>query len=93
MKNLDVKIPIGKITYISGVSGSGKSTLANVISETCSAGKPIHCKSYSSPINIKHSIRVNRQPIGKNPRSMIISYLGIYDAIRDLFAETDDAKN
>lgn len=92
LKNVDVKIPYGKITCISGVSGSGKSTLAKVVADSCENQRPINCKKISNIAKIKKVLYVNQQPIGKTPRSTVISYLGIYDSIRQLFASTEKAK-
>ena len=82
--NLDVKFPIGKITTITGQSGVGKTTLASAI--------------YDAAINdsqkkyFKYTYLVNQKPIGKNPRSTLVSYLGIYENIRTLLANTETAK-
>lgn len=92
LKNIDVKIPYGKISCISGVSGSGKSTLAKVIANSCEKQRPINCRKISNIAKIRKVLYVNQQPIGKTPRSTVISYLGIYDNIRQLFANTEDAK-
>ena len=93
LKNVDVKIPYGRITCISGVSGSGKSTLAKVIANSCEKQRPFNCKKISNMSKVKKVMYVNQQPIGKTPRSTVISYLGIYDSIRQLFANTEKAKN
>lgn len=92
LKNLDVSIPYGRITCISGVSGSGKSTLATVLAECCEKQKASKCKSISNISKLKKVLYVNQQPIGKTPRSTVVSYLGIFDSIRDLFANTKEAK-
>ena len=81
-----IKIPIGGITCISGVSGSGKSSLANVISKCIEKRTNINCRSISGLENIKRAVVVNQNPIGKTPRSTVVSYLEIYDEIRSLFA-------
>lgn len=91
LHNVDVDIPIGQITCISGVSGSGKSSLTEVISKSC---KGKRSKTYKEVINsekIKKVLYVNQQPIGKTPRSTVISYLEIYDVIRNKFACCDMA--
>ena len=92
IKDQDVSIPIGSITCITGVSGSGKSSLAEVIAACFEKRSSKYCKSFHGGESIKRLIRVNQAPIGKNPRSTVVSYLGIYDDIRKLFAETESAK-
>ena len=88
----NVQFPIGGITCITGVSGSGKSSLASVIAE-CYTGHGIkYCKSATNMDEVHRVIRVDQAPIGKTPRSTIISYLGIYDEIRNLYASTVEAK-
>lgn len=87
INNQSVKIPIGGITCISGVSGSGKSSLVNVISKCIERRTNINCKSISGFENIKRAVVVNQNPIGKTPRSTVVSYLEIYDEIRSLFAK------
>ncbi len=92
IKNQDVKIPIGGITCVTGVSGSGKSSLVSVISKCVSRRTSVNCEKFESGTNIKRVIEVNQSPIGKTPRSTIVSYLEIFDEIRDLFAQTLAAK-
>lgn len=85
--NQSTKIPIGGITCITGVSGSGKSTLASVISKCIERQTNVNCKKINGLENIKRVIVVNQNPIGKTPRSTVVSYLEIYDEIRSLFAK------
>lgn len=92
IKHQDVYIPIGAITCITGVSGSGKTTLTSVISSCFERKNSTHCKSFDSGSAIKRVLKVNQAPIGKTPRSTIVSYLEIYDEIRILFSKTDSAK-
>lgn len=92
IKNQNVRLPIGGITCITGVSGSGKSTLASVISKCFQRKTNIYCESFSGKSLVKKVIEVNQAPIGKTPRSTIVSYLEIYDEIRTLFSKTDTAK-
>lgn len=92
LKNIDVRIPIGSVTCISGVSGSGKSSLTDIIEEVCDRGESSYCSAAEGTKNVKKILRVNQQPIGKTARSTVISYLDIYDSIRDIFASTDTAK-
>lgn len=90
--NQDVRFPIGGITCITGVSGSGKSTFISVISKCFDRKTSINCESFSGGNSIRRVIEVNQAPIGKTPRSTIVSYLEIFDDIRSLFAKTDTAK-
>lgn len=92
IKNQDACLPIGGITCITGVSGSGKSTLTSVISKCFERKNSVYCKSFSGANLIKRVIEVNQSPIGKTPRSTIVSYLGIFDEIRTLFSRTTVAK-
>ena len=92
IKGQDVSVPIGCITCITGVSGSGKSSLAEVIDACFAKRSSKYCKSFYGGDSIKRVLRVNQAPIGKNPRSTVVSYLEIYDEIRALFEKTDSAK-
>lgn len=89
----NVRFPIGGITCITGVSGSGKSTLASVIVRCFSRKSDNALGTVQGGKNIRRVIQVNQAPIGKTPRSTIVSYLEIYDEIRTLFSETDAAKH
>lgn len=91
LKGIDVHIPMGAVSCISGVSGSGKSSLADVLEEVCERGESAHCAGASGNTPLKKVMRVNQQPIGKTARSTVVSYLGIYDDIRELFAKTEGA--
>lgn len=88
----NVCIPEGEITCITGVSGSGKTSLTYVVSKCFESKINSYCKSFSTSGTIKRVLQVNQSPIGKTPRSTIVSYLEIYDEIRNLFAKTDAAK-
>lgn len=92
LKNINFNLPIGKIICITGVSGSGKSSISEVIEECCSKGDSAYCQKFSKPGIIRRVQRMNQKPIGKTPRSTVVSYLGIYDAIRDLFASIPQAQ-
>lgn len=91
LKKISVKIPLGGVTCISGVSGSGKSSLSDIIEQCCAKGESEFCEMTTGLDSLKRVMRVNQRPIGKTARSTVVSYLGIYDAIRDVFAETVDA--
>ena len=87
INNQDCLIPLGAITFITGVSGSGKSTLAeDVIFSSLSRKQPVHCKRISAPRSYKVHF-VDQQPIGKTSRSSVISYLKISNEIRKIFAD------
>lgn len=92
IKNQSVKFPIGGITCITGVSGSGKTTLTTVVASSLSSKNGGYCESVTGDVGIKKVLQVNQAPIGKTPRSTVVSYLDIYDEIRSLFAHTETAK-
>lgn len=84
--------PIGGITCITGVSGSGKSTLATAIAESLDKNTAKKYGEIYDGESIKRIIKVNQSPIGKTPRSTVVSYLDIFDEIRMLFSKTSVAK-
>ncbi len=99
LKNIDVKIPLGKFVCITGVSGSGKSTLINEILVKTLRKKingakiiPGKCDGVIGIENLEKVIEIDQSPIGRTPRSNPATYTGVFDNIRDLFAETIDAK-
>ena len=99
LKNIDVKIPLGTLTLVTGVSGSGKSTLVNeIIYKGIAAklyrskGKPGKFKRINGLKNIDKIIDIDQQPIGRTPRSNPATYTGVFDSIRELFSLTQDAK-
>ena len=99
LKNLMVKIPLGTLTLVTGVSGSGKSTLVNEILYKGIAsrlyhakGKPGRHKAIRGLENIDKIIDIDQQPIGRTPRSNPATYTGVFDAIRQLFAQASEAK-
>lgn len=92
IKGQTVRFPVGGITCITGVSGSGKSTLAEVIASCFEGRAEGYCDSFGGGDSIKRTIRVNQAPVGKTPRSTVVSYLGIFDEIRSLFAKTGAAR-
>ena len=99
LKNIDVKFPLGVFTCVPGVSGSGKSTLVNEILYKTVAQKlnganekPGKCKSVKGIENIDKIINIDQSPIGRTPRSNPATYTGVFDEIRDIFAETNEAK-
>ncbi len=99
LKNLNVKIPLGTLTLVTGVSGSGKSTLVNEILYKGIAsrlyhakGKPGAHKKIKGLEHIDKIIDIDQQPIGRTPRSNPATYTGVFDAIRELFSQTSEAK-
>lgn len=99
LKNLDVKIPLGVFTCVTGVSGSGKSSLINeVLYKNLakklygSSEKGGKCKEIVGIENIDKIINIDQSPIGRTPRSNPATYTGVFDYIRDIFANTNEAK-
>ena len=99
LKNIDVKIPLGVMTCVTGVSGSGKSSLVNEILYKSLARKlnrariiPGKHKCIEGVEQLDKVIDIDQSPIGRTPRSNPATYTGVFDQIRDLFAATADAK-
>lgn len=92
IKAQNVRFPIGGITCITGVSGSGKSTMASVVAKCLDKRSAKHCDAFRGVDTIKRVIQVNQAPVGKTPRSTVVSYLGIFDEIRAIFSKTDKAR-
>ena len=99
LKNINVKFPLGKFICVTGVSGSGKSTLVNEIlykvvmnSVYKSKEKPGKHKSVKGLENIDKVVDISQAPIGRTPRSNPATYTGVFDDIREVFAETKEAK-
>lgn len=99
LKNIDVKIPLGVFTVVTGVSGSGKSTLINDILYNSLAAKlhgarlrPAEHKEIKGLENIDKIINIDQSPIGRTPRSNPATYTGVFDFIRELFSQTNEAK-
>ena len=99
LKNISVKFPLGVFNCVTGVSGSGKSTLVNeILYKTItkqlngSNEKPGKCKEVVGIDKIDKIINIDQSPIGRTPRSNPATYTGVFDTIRDIFANTNEAK-
>ncbi len=99
LKNVDVSIPLGTLTCVTGVSGSGKSSLVNEVLNKSLLGKLNHartrpgaCRCICGMENLDKVIDIDQSPIGRTPRSNPATYTGLFNDIRDLFASTADAK-
>lgn len=99
LKNIDVGFPLGEFIAVTGVSGSGKSTLVNMILKRALAQKLNHNSEKTGKYqkiegveNIEKIIDIDQTPIGRTPRSNPATYTGVFDDIRGLFAQTNQAK-
>lgn len=82
LQGLDVDVPLGVLTAVTGVSGSGKSSLVGGVLPAVAAGHPL----------VDRVVQVDQKPIGRTPRSNLATYTGLFDAVRAAFAATDDAE-
>ncbi len=99
LKDVDVEIPLGTLTCVTGVSGSGKSSLVNEVLNKTLLGKLNHartrpgaCRCVEGIEYLDKVIDIDQSPIGRTPRSNPATYTGLFNDIRDLFASTADAK-
>ncbi|HWM45271.1 MAG TPA: excinuclease ABC subunit UvrA, partial [Burkholderiales bacterium] len=93
LKNVEVRIPLGRLVAVTGVSGSGKSTLArDVLFNSFQEKRSVGCKSIKGRERVERVLEVDQTPIGKTPRSCPATYVGFYDSIRKLFADTTEAR-
>ena len=99
LKNVDVSVPLGTLTCVTGVSGSGKSSLVNEVLNKSLRGtlnhartRPGACRGIRGVEHLDKVIDIDQSPIGRTPRSNPATYTGLFNDIRDLFASTNDAK-
>ncbi len=99
LKNINVKFPLGKFICVTGVSGSGKSTLVNdilfnALTKKVYKSKVVvgNCKEVKGMDNVDKVVHITQDPIGRTPRSNPATYVGVFDDIRDVFAEMKEAK-
>jgi excinuclease ABC subunit A len=93
LQGADARIPLDRLSVVTGVSGSGKSTLArDVLFASLKHGKPVGCKAVAGAKLLDRVLEVDQTPIGKTPRSCPATYVGFWDAIRRSFADTAEAK-
>ena len=100
LKNIDVRIPLGRLVTITGVSGSGKSTLLNeilipAVEDSITRKKKVELSGYDEVVgieNIDKIINIDQSPIGRTPRSNPATYVGFFTAIRELFAKLPESK-
>ena len=99
LKNVDVSIPLGTLTCVTGVSGSGKSSLVGEVLNKTLLGRLNHartrpgkCRCVEGIEHLDKVIDIDQSPIGRTPRSNPATYTGLFSDIRDLFASTNDAK-
>lgn len=99
LKNVDAEFPIGRFNVVTGVSGSGKSSLVNNVLKKALArevgratDKPGKHDKISGYESIEKVVEIDQSPIGRTPRSNPATYTGVFDDIRDLFAQTNEAK-
>ncbi|MBS9335408.1 excinuclease ABC subunit UvrA [Fructobacillus sp. M1-13] len=99
LKNVTAKFPLGKFVAVTGVSGSGKSTLVNTILKRAlkqklnkNSNKPGAYRKIEGVENVEQVVDIDQSPIGRTPRSNPATYTGVFDDIRTLFAQTNEAK-
>ena len=94
LKDFNIDLPTNGITVFSGVSGSGKSSLVfDVIGKSAKYNKAINCNQIRGLEKFNSVVYMDQSPIGKNALSTPLTFLGLYDLVRDLFAKTEQAKN
>jgi excinuclease ABC subunit A len=91
LAQVDLRVPLARLVAVTGVSGSGKSTLArDVLLRSLQEGAPVGCKDIKG--GLERVLEVDQTPIGKTPRSCPATYVGFWDQIRKLFADTNEAR-
>lgn len=99
--NLNVDVPLGRMTVITGVSGSGKSSfMYEILDQNLKAkfdrkyrsAKTFNCASFTGAESVSRSILIDQSPIGRTPRSNVATYTGAWGPIRDMFAESEEAR-
>jgi len=91
LKDVDLRLPLGRLTVMTGVSGSGKSTLArDVLLQSLEQETPVGCRALKG--GVARVLEVDQAPIGKTPRSCPATYVGFWDQVRRLFADTAEAR-
>ena len=91
LKDIDLRLPLGRLTVVTGVSGSGKSTLArDVLLRSLEQQAPVGCRALKG--EVARVLEVDQAPIGKTPRSCPATYVGFWDQVRRLFADTAEAR-
>lgn len=99
LKNIDVEFPLGEFTVVTGVSGSGKSSLVNNVLQKAlaraigrSSERPGKYKEITGYESVEKVINIDQSPIGRTPRSNPATYTSVFDDVRDLFAQTNEAQ-
>lgn len=103
LRSVDLRLPLGRLIGVAGVSGSGKSTLIRSVLEPALRGlldsrrqrqrpRPEHCRGVRGWESLTRVLEVDQAPIGKTPRSCPATYVGFWDAIRQLYAQTEEAR-
>jgi len=91
LADIDLRVPLARLVAVTGVSGSGKSTLArDVLLRSLQEGAPVGCKGLKGAV--ERVLEVDQTPIGKTPRSCPATYVGFWDQVRRLFADTSEAR-
>jgi excinuclease ABC subunit A len=93
LKNLDVDFPLGALTVVTGVSGSGKTSLVlDVLHRSVRIGRPIDCRALSGWEDLAKTVLVDQAPPSTGPGSTPLTFLGLFDGVRSLFAATEDSR-